>query len=241
MMASTLHAAGAGPWRQGPHRKQNATFFLQNRFGEKDDTEHVGTVVQCGRPVRQRCELMMDRNRECQQGPGDSVQRASLLEQVTPLARQINCLEIDRIAGVCIGKIPAMVGSGYASLYILDETSNILHLVRHNHPFPINKIVSISQSPPSPMVMAVKSKSLILAGNIDMHTKPVIRRSQRAFAENYKTTNCAIIPLICLDRVVGVLNLADKEDGTLFNSEDIALIELFGQLIGASIGNIKLF
>ena len=113
--------------------------------------------------------------------------KTSLLEQVTPLARQINCLDIDRIADVCVTKIPLVVGSRFASFYALDETNGILHLVKHNHPFPINKIVSLSQNPPSPMVMAVKSKSLILTGNIDTHTKPVIRRSQRTYAENYQT------------------------------------------------------
>jgi diguanylate cyclase (GGDEF)-like protein len=91
------------------------------------------------------------------------------------------------------------------------------------------------------MVMAVKSKELILVPNIDSHKKPVIKKSQRVFAENYRTNNCAIVPLICQDRVVGVLNLADKMDGDQFDSGDIALIELFSQLVGASIGNIKLF
>jgi diguanylate cyclase (GGDEF)-like protein len=38
-----------------------------------------------------------------------------------------------------------------------------------------------------------------------------------------------------------VLNLADKVKGKGFTFEDIALIELFSQLIGASIGNVKLF
>jgi diguanylate cyclase (GGDEF)-like protein len=41
--------------------------------------------------------------------------------------------------------------------------------------------------------------------------------------------------------VVGVLNLADKMEEQRFDSGDIALIELFSQLVGASIGNIKLF
>ena len=165
----------------------------------------------------------------------------SLLEQVTPLARQINCLDIERIANICVEKIPNLVGVRFASLYILDETNNILHLQKHNHPFLINKIVSLNQIPPSPMVMAVRSKSLIMVGDIDTHKKPIIRRSQRAFAENYKTNNCAIAPLICQDRVVGVLNLADKMGGDSFSCEDIVLIELFCQLVGASIGNIKLF
>jgi diguanylate cyclase (GGDEF)-like protein len=167
--------------------------------------------------------------------------RVSLLEQVTPLAREINSLDIERIADVCVKSIPNLVGLRFASLYVLDETNGILHLLKHNHPFLINKIVSLSQNPPSPMVMAVRSKELILITNIDTHKKPAIRKSQRVFAENYKTKNCAIVPLVCQDRAVGVLNLADKMEDDSFSSEDIALIELFGQLVGASIGNIKLF
>jgi GAF domain-containing protein len=165
----------------------------------------------------------------------------SLLEQVTPLARQINCLDIDLIADVCVKSIPKLVCVRFASLYILDETNNILHLYKHNHPFLINKIVSLNQTPTPLMVMAVRSKELILVPNIDTHKKPIIRKSQRIFAGNYRTNNCAIVPLICQDRVVGVLNLADKMEGGCFDSGDIALIELFSQLVGASIGNIKLF
>ncbi len=164
-----------------------------------------------------------------------------LLEQVTPLARQINCLDIDRIADVCIKSIPKLVRASFASLYILDETNNILHLHKHNHPFLINKIVSLNQTPTPLMVMAVRSKELILVPDIEIHKKPVIRKSQRVFAENYRTNSCAIVPLICQDRVVGVLNLADIMDGDRLDSGDIALIELFSQLVGASIGNIKLF
>lgn len=170
--------------------------------------------------------------------PGSSI---SALEQVTPLARQLNCLDIDKIAEVCVNNIPKLVGVRFASLYILDENNNILHLQKCNHPFLINKIVSLNQNPPSPMVMAVRSKELILVGDIETHKKPIIRKSQRAFAGNYKTNNCVIASLICQDRVVGVLNLSDKTDGEGFSCEDIALMELFRQLVGSSIGNIKLF
>ncbi|MGE5296929.1 MAG: diguanylate cyclase [Solirubrobacterales bacterium] len=183
----------------------------------------------------------MTRDKKPNEDPAECPRKASLLEQVTPLAREINCLDIEHIADVCVNRIPHVVGSRFASLYALDETNGILHLIGHNHPFPINRIVSLSQRPPSPMILAVKSKGLILAGNIDTHTKPVIKRSQRTYASNYETRNCAIVPLICHERVVGVLNLADKKDTDDFSGEDIALIELFGQLVGASIGNIRLF
>ena len=165
----------------------------------------------------------------------------SPLEQITPLARQINCLDIERIANVCINNIPKLIGVRFASLYILDETNNILLLQKYNHPFLINKIVSINQNPPSSMAVAVRSKMLMQVRDIDTHKRPIIKKSQRAFAENYQTSNCIIAPLICQDRVVGVLNLADKIEGEGFSCDDIALIELFSQLVGASIGNIKLF
>ncbi len=165
----------------------------------------------------------------------------SLLEQVTPLAQQINCLDIERISEICVEKIPALVGGSFASLYIFDETSNILHLQKHNHPFLVNKIVSLNQNPPSMMAMAIRSKELILVGDIENHTKPIIKEPQRIFSKNYKTKNCVIAPLICQDKVVGILNLADNTKPEGFSNEDIALIELLCQLSGASIGNIKLF
>lgn len=164
-----------------------------------------------------------------------------LITLINPLARKINCLDMDKISEICVTEIPKTVKARFASLYILNETNDILYLQKHNHPFLINKIVSLNQNSPSPMVMAIRSKELILTGDINTHKKPIIKKSQRVFAGNYKTNNCVIVPLICQNGVVGVLNLSDKIDADSFTCGDIALIELFSQLVGASIGNIKLF
>jgi hypothetical protein len=69
------------------------------------------------------------------------------LDIITPLAKKINCLDVKRIAEICVSEIPQLIGSKLASLYILDETSDILHLERHNHPFLINNVVSLNQNP----------------------------------------------------------------------------------------------
>ena len=173
--------------------------------------------------------------------PGQKSAHVARLDILTPLARKLNCLDKTEIAEICINEIPPLVGARLASLYVLDETSDILHLEKNNHPFLINNIVSLNQNPPTPMVAAVRSKELIVADDMDLYSRPHINGSHRAFARNYRTSSCIIAPLICHGRVVGVLNLADRHDGGAFTGEDIAVVELFRQLIGASLGNINLF
>jgi diguanylate cyclase (GGDEF)-like protein len=180
--------------------------------------------------------------RRVAQRPAPAVPRAPhSLKKITALVQQINCLDIELVAEVCVNDIRSLVGARLASLYVLDEASDILHLTGYNHKFPINNIVSLNQSPPSPMVTAVRTRQILLVDDIDKHNKPVIHKSQRQFAKNYKTKSCVIAPLVCQDRVIGVLNLSDKMRGERFTAEDIEVIELFRQLVGASIGNIKLF
>jgi diguanylate cyclase (GGDEF)-like protein len=163
------------------------------------------------------------------------------LEMITPLVQQINCLDLQQIGKICVEQIPILINARFASLYILDEISDMLHLENHNHQFLINNIVSLNQANLSPMIIAVKSKNLIVIENIEEHKLPVIAKNNRKFTRNYASKTCLIAPLICHNRVVGVLNLADKIDGERFTKEDIAVVELFRQLVGASIGNIKLF
>lgn len=175
------------------------------------------------------------------QGPACSSDNVYRLELITPLVQQLSCLDIKKIADICVNEIPKLLNARLASLYILDEASDILHLEKNNHPFLINNIVSLNQNPPSPMVAAVRTKELMLVDDIESHRKPDISKTQRAFSRNYQTKSCIIAPLVCLGRVVGVLNLTDKNDGSSFTGDDVVAMELFRQLIGASIGNINLF
>lgn len=176
-------------------------------------------------------------------GRDDSLKNAnpSILQAITPLMQQINCLDLQQIAKFCVEQIPVLVNARFASLYILDELTDMLHLENHNHPFLINNIVSLHQINISPMIKAVQCKELIAAEDIEKHKSPIIEQCSRKFAKNYQSNTCIIAPLVCNNRVVGVLNLADKADNETFTSEDVAVIELFRQLVGASISNIKLF
>jgi diguanylate cyclase (GGDEF)-like protein len=182
-------------------------------------------------------EKKRDFNSDCFSQTGISCR----LDVITPLVKKINCLDVKRIADICVKEIPRLVNAKLASLYILDENSDILHLEKNNHPFLINNIVSLNQNPPSPMVVAVRSQELLVINDVKNHKGPNLNNAQRAFSDNYATQSCIIAPLICHGRVVGVMNLSDKVDGSTFTEEEIAIVELFRQLIGASIGNISLF
>jgi len=178
---------------------------------------------------------------EPDQSPKGCSASSCRLDVITPLAKKINCLDVKRIAEICIHEIPKLIGAKLASLYILDESSDILHLEKNNHPFLINNIVSLNQNPPSPMVAAVRSKELLVIDDVESHKTPNVHKTQRFFSQNYQTKACIIAPLICHGRVVGALNMSDKNNGPAFTKDDIAVVELFRQLIGASIGNISLF
>src|SRR3989339_27051 len=143
------------------------------------------------------------------------------LQTITPLVQQINCLDLQQIGKICVEQIPTLINARFASLYILDEVSDMLHLENHNHPFLINNIVSLNQANLSPMIKAVRSKDLVIIENIEEHKSPVISANNRKFAGNYRSGTCIIAPLICHNRVVGVLNLADKVGAEKFNAEDI--------------------
>jgi diguanylate cyclase (GGDEF)-like protein len=160
-----------------------------------------------------------------------------ILDAITPLAQQLNCLDIQQIGRVCTEQLPQLIGARFVSLYLLDQTSDMLYLENHNHTWLINNIVSLNQENISPMIKAVRDKELIVVKN----TSQTADRYNDRFSENYCTPTCIIAPLICNNRVVGVLNLADKVNADEFSHQDISVVELFRFLIGASIGNINMY
>jgi len=160
-----------------------------------------------------------------------------ILDLITPVAQRLNCLDLQQIGKICLEQIPKLVNTRFVSLYILDQISDMLHLECHNHTWLINNIVSLNQANISPMVKAVRNKELIVVSNKFSETERYVCK----FTQNYCTPTCIIAPLMSNNKVVGVLNLADKINADEFTHEDIAVIELLRYLIGASIGNINLF
>jgi diguanylate cyclase (GGDEF)-like protein len=164
------------------------------------------------------------------------------IRQVSRLSRRINCLDLDAIASICIEEIPTLIASRFASLYQFDPDKEILHLLRHNHPYPIDRLVVLTEHEESPMAAAINMKKLLvikdLAALADTHDLTV----NRLFARNYRSNSCVIAPLLSGDNILGVLNLADKIDAPCFEStNDLLPMQLLCDIIGSAMSNIRLF
>lgn len=166
----------------------------------------------------------------------------SKIQKISQLSRQINCLDLDRISSICMEAVPQLISARFASLYSFDHKNEVLHLLRHNHPYTIDRLVIAHEHPRSPMVMAVMNKQLRLIKNFSQWKPSENRPVQRQFTHNYRSNSCIIAPLLSGNNVVGVLNLADKIDADGFDEDrDLPPIELLCEIIGSAMTNIQLY
>jgi diguanylate cyclase (GGDEF)-like protein len=164
------------------------------------------------------------------------------IHQVARLSREINSLDLDTIVSVSIEQLPPLVEAQRASLYLYDAAGDRLILQGHSHDRPIAKRIDLQDNPRSPMALAVRRGELLLIGEFREFEQETDTPLEREFRDQYATSSCIIVPLKGGGRVRGVLNLADKEDGSRFDAEiDLPVVEQIAELIGASIYNVELY
>ncbi|MDD4888633.1 MAG: sensor domain-containing diguanylate cyclase, partial [Phycisphaerae bacterium] len=161
---------------------------------------------------------------------------------IVRLSQQISSLHLDQVVQLCVQRIPPLLGVKLVSLYFHDEPKHVLRLQRHNHPYPINAVVSLEDRPNSPMALAVARKQVMLINEPAWSELIDHSTVTRPYAHRYSSGNCVIAPLLAGGRVVGVFNLADKEDGLPFDElTDLLPVRQLAELLGASICNIELY
>ncbi len=164
------------------------------------------------------------------------------VREVARLSRRINSLDLDEIVDVCVHHLPGLVEARRSSLYLYDAESDRLVLQGRSHDEPVAERVDLAANPNSPMTYAVRRGELLLIGELTRFQRDQDITLARPFEGHYETASCMIIPLKGGGRVLGVLNLADKTDGSPFDAEtDLPVIEQIGELIGASLYNVELF
>jgi len=170
---------------------------------------------------------------------------SSVLETMNTLSRlsqEINCLDLDEIITICVTKIPLLVKARYASLYLHNYENNTLELKRHNHGYRIDDVVRVTEDSKSAMVRALLERRILLIRDFDEYERTYDVSVERPNAGKYSSRSCIIAPMLAGDRVVAVLNLADKRSGAFFDEvNDLPPIEQLSVLVGSAIRNWQLF
>jgi len=158
------------------------------------------------------------------------------------LAQEINCLDLDEIISVCVTKVPLLVNARYASLYMHNYEKNTLELKRHNHGYRIDDLVRLNEAANSAMARALLERRVLLIRDFDEYERLHHVSVERPNASKYSSRSCIIVPMLAGDRVVAVLNLADKRSGDFFDEvSDLAPMEQVSVLVGSAIRNWQLF
>ena len=164
------------------------------------------------------------------------------INQISQLSRQINCLDLEMIASVCIEQIPRLISARFASLYTYDSQKEVLHLLQHNHPYSIAKVFVLAEHAQLPMSVAIREKRLLLIKDFSEWECRKKTTITRLFARNYNSNSCIIAPLMSGQKILGVLNLADKIDSSTFDTNaDLPPVQLLCEIIGSAMSNIELY
>jgi diguanylate cyclase (GGDEF)-like protein len=181
--------------------------------------------------LRQRSRLM-ERVRQ------EFAQLNERLELLTRLTKEINSLNPEKIFDVCVTKIPFLMNARYASVYLFDDERRALHLKKHSHNRPIERVVDPTKEPGSLIARVLAYGKVHVFADLDKAEGG----TPRPYRRQYETSSCIIAPLRAGERVVGVLNLADPLDGRPFSEEeDRPLAEQVAEILAISIRNYKLF
>ena len=163
-------------------------------------------------------------------------------KKISSISRKINSLDIDKIARACVEDIPDIFHANYSSIYTYDAESNCLHLLRHNHAHKISSLIDVEKNSFRPMCQAVMNKKMMIIEDLNNNKQKMSFGQETPDTTNYKTNSCVIAPLMSGDKVLGVLNLADKSDMSNFEKQtDMPALELLCEIAGAALQNLKLY
>jgi len=176
-------------------------------------------------------------------------QRASLsavvekMHIVTVISQQImSCLDLDEIAGLVIERVPLVVSARWASFFMYNYENQQLTLQKHNHPRKISEIIELSDNPDSPMAMALREKRIMVIRSIEEFEKAQNIKLVRAHSAEYASKSCIIVPLTVGNRIIGILNLADKTTGGFFDEvNDLPPLEQLATTISSAVRNYQLY
>ena len=193
-----------------------------------------------GRESRELAEIANSFNvllaqfRESSQELNKRVRELVTLNELTEFSCRM--ISIDELLDAVLRRAMDVLQARVGSIMLVDPDGQYLRIgASKGHSEPLLKGTKIKIED-SAVSKAIKEKKSIFVTDIEKDSRFLQRKRSE-----YRTASFISVPLRVKDRVIGVLNLADKEDEAPFDREDLAfLVTLLGE-IGFAIENAHLY
>jgi diguanylate cyclase (GGDEF)-like protein len=134
-------------------------------------------------------------------------------ERLTPL------LSLEEVLEAVFEEAVSLAGAREASLMLFDGARRTLRVTRaHGTHQAVLRAVSVAAGDGIAGLVAAEGRPLLVE-DLGLDS-----RLTRPLRPRYRTTSCLVVPLAVRGRVIGVINLADKETGAPFSSEDLEAV-----------------
>ena len=165
------------------------------------------------------------------------VKRVSELAMVNEISKAItSVLDLDEVLNLCLNEINEKLKVKHSSIMLVDEERDLL-VVKASHGYRSSRILGATQE---------IGKGV--AGRVVMEKKPILVKDimhDNRFNGNkrpdYKTKSFVSVPLITEGRVLGVINIIDKESGESFCEADVNLLGTIAGQVSVALENAKLY
>ena len=193
-----------------------------------------------GRESRELAEIANSFNvllaqfRESSQELNKRVRELVTLNELTEFSCRM--ISIDELLDAVLRRAMDVLQARVGSIMLVDPDGQYLRIgASKGHSEPLLKGTKIKIED-SAVSKVIKEKKSIFVTDIEKDSRFLQRKRSE-----YRTASFISVPLRVKDRVIGVLNLADKEDEAPFDREDLAfLVTLLGE-IGFAIENAHLY
>ena len=131
-------------------------------------------------------------------------------ERLTPL------LTWEEVVEAVFEEAVLLAGAREGSLMLFDRSHRTLRVKQAHGPHTaVLRAVSVAAGDGIAGRVAAEGRPLLIE---DLASDAQLRRPQRP---RYRTASCIVVPLLVRGRVIGVINLADKETDAAFGAEDL--------------------
>ena len=163
-------------------------------------------------------------------------QEVAVLARINQVAKKINStLELSQIIKIIITELPNFLNADKCSVFLYEQETEELVMAAHNHYDPGKEMdIRISIHGNQPICHAIRRGESILVNDFEKEFG-VSSRSK------YKSKSAMITLLKSGEKVLGIINISDKKDGSEFDDFDFSIAQNVNEHLATAISNANLF